>query len=83
MSPYDGILMTDQANNIISLPILCNEDGFYLGSNTVQMLIIQSVLLQISVVILKFVPLPAQVPPDGFALFALCFVLGLFTLFFR
>lgn len=44
---------------------------------------LSQMFVQISVVLLKLLPLPGTIPPDGFALFTTCFILGLFSLFFR
>ena len=40
-------------------------------------------LVQVSTLVLRFIPFPAAVQPEGIGLLVFCVVVGLFTLFFR
>jgi len=40
-------------------------------------------MVQVSITAIRLIPLPSSLPPDGVALFIVCTLVGLFTLFFR
>jgi ATP-dependent HslUV protease ATP-binding subunit HslU len=65
-----------------------NPDGPFLGGSPLWPALGMTVLAfllgsLVSITAIRLIPLPASLPPDGVALFIVCTLVGLFTLFFR